>query len=160
MRLDLTTAKELLNGYHYDRRKLVYEFLAGARQEDFVRPVRVGWQSIRNTLVHCLEAEEFWVQHAVLGKARPSFDCDAYPDVASVARLAAEVRSRTENWVAGLTEADLDKEYTITYSSGTQNRFTLSKLLLHVITHDTHHRGQVMALARQMGYEPPEIDLM
>ncbi len=31
---------------------------------------------------------------------------------------------------------------------------------LHVITHDTHHRAQAQAAARQLGYEPPELDLM
>jgi len=37
---------------------------------------------------------------------------------------------------------------------------TPSKLLAHTITHEFHHKGQVMAMVRQMGYEPPNTDVL
>ena len=42
---------------------------------------------------------------------------------------------------------------------GKQNR-TSSKLLMHVITHEFHQKGQLVAMARQMGYEPPNTDVL
>jgi len=159
MFMPLGTTRELL-AYHYDRRNRVYEFLQTLPAAAFTKPLNVGWRDLRGTLIHCLEAEEFWIQHAVLHRARPDFDPAACPDVAAVKRLADEVRARTEAYVAGLTDADMGQEHLVRYSSGTEVRFTTAKLFLHVITHDAHHRGQVVALARQLGCEPPEIDLM
>lgn len=151
--------QELLD-YHYSRRERVYNFLETIKPEEFTHRQETGWGSIRNALVHCLEAEEFWVQTGMRQQPRPDFDFEAYPDVASLRRLAAEVRSRTESYFAALTEADLAGEATITFSSGAGTRSTLAKAFTHVILHDTHHRGQVWALVRALGYEPPEIDLM
>ena len=38
--------------------------------------------------------------------------------------------------------------------------FTVGKALLHFLTHEIHHRGQVIAMYRQLGHEPPEVDLI
>ncbi|MDB4895187.1 MAG: hypothetical protein JWN15_1449 [Firmicutes bacterium] len=89
MRLPLDTFNELM-AYHYDRREWLYRFLAEITPEKFVRPMNVGWTSIRNTLVHCLDCDDFWVQHRLLKKAPPVFEPLQYPDAASVARAAGE----------------------------------------------------------------------
>ena len=33
-------------------------------------------------------------------------------------------------------------------------------VLLHVINHQTYHRGQITTLIRQLGIQPPAIDLL
>ncbi|MFZ5817669.1 MAG: DinB family protein [Bacillota bacterium] len=159
MRVPRATLQELLS-YHYDRRERLLDFLEQLTPEELTRDVKVGWRSIRGLLCHALEAEAFWVQYAIRKGERPDWDFREFPDVPAIRRLARQVRAETESWLAGLSEEDLDREVSITYSSGTEVRFTVAKALLHVILHDAHHRGQVSALARQMGYEPPEIDLM
>lgn len=154
------TLVELL-AFHYDRRDRVLNFLADTvRPDDVVRPMKAGWSSMRETMLHGMEAEVFWVGYAMQQGEQPNWDYAAYPDVASLKALAASVRADTERFVAALTDADLARDAAITYSSGSTFSFPLSKGFLHMILHDTHHRGQVMLLARQLGYEPPEIDLM
>ncbi|PFP27641.1 hypothetical protein COJ96_15565 [Bacillus sp. AFS073361] len=37
---------------------------------------------------------------------------------------------------------------------------TPCKLLTHTITHEFHHKGQIVAMLRQMGYEPPNTDVL
>jgi len=37
---------------------------------------------------------------------------------------------------------------------------TPAKLLMHTITHEYHHKGQIVAMARQMGYVPPNTDVL
>lgn len=159
MQLTQHSLKELLD-YHYGKRELVYDFLETLPPEAFVKPMHVGWSNMRSTLVHCLLAEEFWVQHGLRHLPHQGVEFADYPDVASVRRLAAEVRQRTEAYLATLAEQDLGRPEALCYSSGAKVEFTPAKALMHVILHDAHHRGQVVALARQLGYEPPEIDLM
>jgi uncharacterized damage-inducible protein DinB len=38
--------------------------------------------------------------------------------------------------------------------------FTPGKLLMHTITHEFHHKGQIVAMVRQMGYVPPNTDVL
>ncbi|MDF2631050.1 MAG: hypothetical protein K0R39_4881 [Symbiobacteriaceae bacterium] len=159
MQLTQQTLTELLD-FHYGKRELVYDFLATLPAEAFVKPMSVGWSNMRTTLVHCLLAEEYWVQHGLRHLPHLDVAFTDYPDVASVRQLAAEVRQRTEAYLATLAESDLDRPEELRYSSGAKVEFTAAKALMHVMLHDAHHRGQVLALARQMGYEPPEIDLM
>lgn len=37
---------------------------------------------------------------------------------------------------------------------------TPGKLLMHTITHEFHHKGQIVVMARKMGYEPPNTDVL
>lgn len=159
MKLPMATLKELL-GYHYDRRERLYQFLEQLPPEHLTADLRVGWRDLRGLLLHCLETEVFWIQCGVLQGERPDWDFRQFPDLAAIRQQAARVRDATEGWLAGLTEEDLDRKAAIRYSDGTEVRFTLAKAVMHLILHDAHHRGQVSSLARQLGYEPPEIDLM
>jgi uncharacterized damage-inducible protein DinB len=34
------------------------------------------------------------------------------------------------------------------------------KIVLHVVNHGTHHRGQVSGFLRTMGHKPPQLDLI
>lgn len=159
MILNKETVLELLE-YHYDRRERLYAFLDSLKPEDLTRSLSAGWGSIRTTLVHCLDAEEFWVQHGLRKGARPAHNPADYPDLQAIRHRAGLVRDQTLAYVATLPADDLGREESITFSSGAVTRFTISKELLHVVTHETHHRGQVLLLARQMGYAPPDLDLI
>lgn len=159
MILSLATLKWLI-GYHYHRRARLFEFLAELPPEALTRKMNVGWESMLGTLIHCLFAEEFWVEHRLQGKGRPELETGRYPDLPSVVRLAEAIKSRTMAYLAGLTEADLSRVVTTTLPDGSPFEFTVSHALMHVIMHDAHHLGQVVALARQMGYEPPELDML
>lgn len=159
MRLPMETLRALLD-YHYSRREQVYAFIATLTPEEFTRDMQAGWKNIRSTLMHCLEAEVFWMEHGLQKRDRPDWDFRLYPDIAAVRQKAAAVRAGTEALVQRLTEEDLVREASIRFSSGTEFSYSIGRCFLHVITHDTHHRGQVMLMARQMGHTPPEIDLM
>jgi uncharacterized damage-inducible protein DinB len=39
-------------------------------------------------------------------------------------------------------------------------RQPLGQLVLHVVNHGTHHRGQVSGFLRAMGHVPPKLDLV
>lgn len=159
MLIPLATLKWLI-GYHYYRRDMLFAFLAELPPEALTRQMNVGWESILGTLVHCLFAEEFWVQHRIQGQGRPEFDPAHYPDLASFLSLADEVKGRTMAYIAALTEGDLGRVVSTTFPDGSPFEFTVSHALMHVTNHDAHHLGQVVALARQLGYTPPELDML
>ncbi|MFM9837313.1 MAG: DinB family protein [Cyclobacteriaceae bacterium] len=50
-------------------------------------------------------------------------------------------------------------EETLIYQKTKRNIHTTpTELFTHVITHEFHHKGQVMMIARSLGYVPPDSD--
>jgi uncharacterized damage-inducible protein DinB len=45
-------------------------------------------------------------------------------------------------------------------SKGEENTTPLRFVLAHIFNHQTHHRGQVHALVKEAGREPPPLDLV
>jgi uncharacterized damage-inducible protein DinB len=159
MVIPLSTLHELLI-YHYDRRERLHDFLSRLTLEEYTRRVHTNWGSLHGLLLHCLETEAFWVRHGLQGRDAPEYDPRSYPVLSSVQRLAKEVRRQTEAYVDGLSESDMGRAASVTFAGGGTARFTVSEALFHVIEHDIYHRGQALALAAQMGYEPPDLDLI
>ena len=57
----------------------------------------------------------------------------------------------------GLTDAELQEMRTTERKGGvTQER--VDWLILHLVQHDVHHRGQVHTMLSHAGVEPPQLD--
>jgi uncharacterized damage-inducible protein DinB len=154
-----------------DEMRVLYDYNAWANHraleaasalapEQFTRELGSSFSSVRDTLAHICGAEWVWLER-FRGRS-PS----AMPDVKQF-ETAAAVK---EHWrlqeaallefVAELTQTDLDKvlEYK-TFKFGAY-RNPLWQSMQHVVNHGTYHRGQVTTLLRQMGAQPVLTDLM
>ncbi|NHI83307.1 MAG: hypothetical protein EAX81_03275 [Candidatus Thorarchaeota archaeon] len=38
--------------------------------------------------------------------------------------------------------------------------FTVKKVLVHLATDEIHHHGLIVGLIRQLGYEPPDVNML
>jgi uncharacterized damage-inducible protein DinB len=48
----------------------------------------------------------------------------------------------------------------VTFNSGGSLEITPLWLFTHTITHEFHHKGQIVKVGRQLGYVPPDTDLI
>jgi len=143
---------------HYDRRARCIDFVAALSSDELTRPSGLESGSLAGVLDHCLEAEEHWVQRAILGRETlPPFSS---VDGEALRSRAAQVHARTMAAVAGLNDEALRSTVSYAFSDGVRRRATVAEILLHVITHDFYHRGQIAAIASQRGLEPPDLDLL
>ena len=60
----------------------------------------------------------------------------------------------------GLMDADLTRTISYKDTKGNPYETPLWQIVLHVVNHATLHRGQVMAMFRQLGVSPPPTDLI
>jgi uncharacterized damage-inducible protein DinB len=60
----------------------------------------------------------------------------------------------------GWSDADLLRTIAYTDMQGNPYESPLWQIVMHVVNHATLHRGQVMAMFRQLGLAPPPTDLM
>jgi uncharacterized damage-inducible protein DinB len=136
------------------------DFLEGLPVEDLRRPADLPWRSILGVLLHSLEAEDFWVQHALQDLPWPRYEPNLFPNIPAVRRVAASVNESTRTYAQGLDATRIVEPVEVTLSSGGKLTTTPGDVLVHVVTHTIYHRGQIMAVAAQMGHQPPDLDLI
>ena len=63
-------------------------------------------------------------------------------------------------YVAGLTEEALECPVTCVSTRGQAWTYLLGRMILHLLHHQSYHRGQVTALFRQLGVQSPKVDFL
>ncbi len=137
----------------------VLDACAALTNEQFTRALGSSFGSVRDTLIHLCGAEARWLDrwhNRTLGAFPPPAD---YADLDAVRRRWAEVERNLLDYVASLTQDDLQRliQLKIGDRSGTM---PLYQSLQHLANHGTYHRGQVTTLLRQLGAKPVDTDLI
>jgi uncharacterized damage-inducible protein DinB len=130
----------------------------GVDPEALTRDAGVSFGSLLGTLCHILGSQRRWLARFT---GRPATAGDpAFPDLESLAAAWSETAAELEFFLAALTEEQLAAEITWVDSEGPVYTRPLWQPVCHMVNHSTYHRGQVVSLMRQLGYEPPETDLI
>ena|SRR5579862_2629953 len=117
-----------------------------------------GHLTVWKQVVHILTCEEGWVHDL----QRKSFAVWYAEDCSTMAALQASkdrVREATRTYLGGLTEAQLNATLAERPPDWSGELRSPAFILLHVITHAFHHKGQVVAIVRILGYPVPDTDL-
>jgi uncharacterized damage-inducible protein DinB len=83
-----------------------------------------------------------------------------YPDLARLEEGCEELWADAKSFLAALTDAQLESDLNWVSLAGEAQTRPLGQCILHLVNHSTYHRGQVITLFRQLGYEPPSTDLI
>jgi uncharacterized damage-inducible protein DinB len=117
-----------------------------------------GHPSIWKQLVHILTCEEGWV-HDLQNKAFAAWREEDCPTMAALEAAKDRIREATRTYVGALTEEQLNTTLTQRPVDWGGELRSPGFILLHVITHAFHHKGQVVAMLRILGYPAPDTDL-
>lgn len=69
------------------------------------------------------------------------------------------MQQRWKEWAAPLTDQDVVARISYKDTESNPHGEPLWQILLHVVNHATHHRGQVSGFLRAMGHTPPPLDM-
>jgi uncharacterized damage-inducible protein DinB len=114
--------------------------------------------SMRNLLVHIANCYEFWIGRHALRKPLEETAFSEAHSVAAIRPVFKRVDDLVNEFLGGLAKSD-NKEihFKINGSIGTASPL---RLFTHVITHEFHHKGQLLSLSRHLGYTPVDTDIM
>ncbi|HTP35173.1 MAG TPA: DinB family protein [Candidatus Acidoferrales bacterium] len=114
-------------------------------------------RSILGTLVHTFAGDRIWVRR-VLGEPPAAFVTDEDRSLPALQRQWPGVLNRWQEWAATLQ----DPSAVISYRDMKGNPYESPawEIVMHVVNHGTHHRGQVSGFLRTLGYVPPALDLI
>jgi uncharacterized damage-inducible protein DinB len=134
--------------------------VAALTQEQFTKELGSSFASVKDTLMHIFGVEWVWLER--LQGRSPSGIPDA-KEYGEVSRLAARYGEHEANflqYVRHISQAELDEmmEYkTLSFGPGKNTRW---EMIQHVVNHGTYHRGQVVAMLRQLGAKGVGTDLI
>ena len=128
--------------------------------EEFVRDLASSYQSIRDTMVHILGAEELWLSRWMGEQGRTLLNSDDFPTYPSLTERWDNYRQQITRFIMLLTEEKLTQEISYKNLKGIPYSLELWKQMQHVANHSSYHRGQVATMLRQLKKQPPSLDLV
>ena len=148
-----------LHATMHERLDLLVSHVATVPDDLHRKPISgFGHPSIWKQLVHILTCEEGWIRD-LENKAFAGWreeDCPTIPDLLVDKE---RIRKATRIYVDDLTEEQLNTTLTNRPVDWGGELRSPAFILLHVITHAFHHKGQVVAMLRILGYPAPDTDL-
>jgi uncharacterized damage-inducible protein DinB len=116
-------------------------------------------KTVLGTLLHIYGADWAWIER-LDGRSPTSRPYAADATLATLQTEWPRIWTRWRDYAAALTPDSADAEIAYTTFKGDAFRSPAWQIVLHVVTHATHHRGQAVGFLRSMGKTPPVLDLM
>jgi uncharacterized damage-inducible protein DinB len=141
----------------------VLDACAQLNPEELDRDLGDSHHGIFGTLQHMFIAEHDWLARLRHSMTSPTTEVprallfpspNPGPDLPGLHALWPTVWRGFREYIAALPESALEVEFV-----AMSHWIPRGKLLLHVTNHATLHRGQVIAMFRQLGHQPPSTDL-
>ena len=141
-----------------DSRNVLFEYCKTISEEDFVNQNNSFGRggSMRNLLVHVANTYQYWIANLALKQNITYAEYESYKTIQEVVALFDAVDNFMEAFIFAIDQSDK-----ITYKTeDIENSVKPFKLFSHVITHEYHHKGQILSLSRHLGYIPVDTDIM
>ncbi|MFD1357862.1 DinB family protein [Fictibacillus halophilus] len=148
-----------------ENRNVLLNFCCKVSREDFTREIGYGWQSVQYTLVHIADCYIGWLGSFVLLQTKTPItpkENVSHMNIDDIKKRFKIADSYVHDVLHDFgNKMDKGIHRPIPWRNGSDPiTLTPEKLLMHTITHEYHHKGQIMAMIKQMGYEPPNTDVL
>jgi uncharacterized damage-inducible protein DinB len=139
--------------------EVLLDHVANVPVEDLRKPLEgFGRPSVREQLIHVCYTEAAWVCN-LQSLPLPPREFAAINSIEDVRAHRRQVISGTRAYLDRLTDAELNSELSNYPAEWIGPRRTPAFILLHIVTHAFHHKGQIVAMLRLLGRPAPDTDM-
>lgn len=134
-------------------------------ENEFTKELGFGFQSIRDSLVHIAGCYHAWLGSFLLSKTtsplktKEAISVMKMEDIENYFLQADEYVDTVFHTFNGRFDELIEKELSWKTDSGVVKK-TPHQLFIHSITHEYHHKGQIVAMLRILGYIPKNTDIL
>ena len=128
-------------------------------EEELRRDFKTADKNVAGTLAHAFAADRVWLGR-IQGDPPATFIDDKDRQLATLGTEWPALQQRWKQWAAPLSDQDVLEKISYKDLKGNPYQTPLWQILLHVVNHATHHRGQASGFLRAMGHTPPPLDLI
>jgi uncharacterized damage-inducible protein DinB len=128
-------------------------------EAELLRDFQTSDRNVLGTLVHTFAADRLWLTR-LQRSPRPQYSSEADYHLTVLQSEWPEVYRQWDQLLKDLSDDEARAD--LTYQDMRGNTWTqpIWQLVLHVVNHATHHRGQAAGFLRTMGRVPPVLDLV
>jgi uncharacterized damage-inducible protein DinB len=162
--MNLTDVRHLFD-YTEWANNLAMDAAAKLSVEHLCHDFGISHKSIFGTLLHMAGADWIWMERwngrsPTRNEAWALWTTDSCGNLTALKDRWGDLVDRRARFVAELDEERLNAELAFRLLSGDASSMRLVDQMHHIANHATMHRGQVVGMIRQLGFEPPSTDLL
>lgn len=129
--------------------------------EEMRQPFDIGWRTLQATLVHMIGNVGTWTELMTTGIISDGPDGWEAGDVAALEARHRETYAAFAALARSVRDEGRDNDTWIDVLDSPPRAKTYGGAILHVITHDMHHRSEVIHMLARLGlHDLPEGDLL
>ena len=157
--MEIGDFKELFTYNHTIRQNYIDTFKQKLTWEDMVRNRETAWLSLKDTLLHIIWAEDSWINYSIQDLDDPNrpFHYEKYNSWSLIDNYNFNCISKVNNYLKSLKPKDLYKPVSRINKDGIRRTTMVRDVLIHVMTEELHHRGEIIAILWQMNIQPPDM---
>ena len=149
----------VLFGYNEWASRLILDAAERVPAQQYAQ-AQLGYCRLHDTLVHLVAAERRWRERWQDLPNAPMLAPAVVPSLAALRHELATDQRLMRAYLAGLSDADLAREFDYQRLDGTPITNTLWHTLAHLVNHGTQHRAELALLLTELGCSPGNLDLV
>lgn len=151
---------QLMAQYNQWMNKNLYAVCADIPDTERKKNMGAFFKSIHGTLNHILVGDLNWMARFLGEQSSHRLDEEIYSDFDELHVARGEMDKKILNWAENLDPSWLQSDFEFVSRIDNAKRVTPAWILVtHLFNHQTHHRGQLTTLIKQLGYEPGVTDM-
>jgi uncharacterized damage-inducible protein DinB len=156
------TLKEVQDLFSYDEwaTDRMLETVSALTQEQFDRDMKTSHTGVHGTLIHMCGADWVWLERWKGTSPGALLTPDELPTLDSIKQRWKAYRKEITDLLRSFDDTRVEMPVAYKDMRGNPNSQPFSQQMLHKINHASYHRGQVVAMVRQLGIKPQNTDLI
>lgn len=146
--------------YHRWATALVLEETTALPSEQLMQNLKGSFPSIYDTIVHLYQSDRVWLDRLKELPSGQLADYEAPGCMYDLKDAWLAVYDEMISVVKGLSDGQLSRTVDYKNLAGQPFSSPLWQMILHIVNHGTHHRGQITTMMRQLGVKPTNLDLI
>ena len=141
-------------------RESLFRYCETLPPSDYVKELdNLGGDSIRNLHAHVADCYRVWLGSRALGQSLQKITPETVNNVKEMREVFRNTDSMVDEFLNKF-KGKWNHAIHVSFNSGDSAEITALWLFTHTITHEFHHKGQIVKIGRQLGYLPPDTDLL
>ena len=141
-----------LADYNTWTNNIVIEWLDQITDEQWEQNITSSFSSIKQTVTHIVSAEKIWIDYWET-VSDPVFLSAGFKGTKNdLIKIWKESSACLKNLIEKYPEEKYQQQVTFKWPGGREGRMEFWQTFSHFINHSTYHRGQLVAMLRQVGF--------
>ncbi len=146
--------------YMYWATQRYFAVAEGLTEEQLHRLQGHSWGDVHATLVHMMGSEWMWLQRAQGTSPKSQWTKEDYPSLAALKQRWTDLQAEMRAFIGAQSDETLQTPIAYTNTRGETFHVPMWQMLMQVVNHQTHHRGELAAMYALMNVPHPEDEMI